>query len=420
MSVYAYFPTALGINSPFQLQAAVPASNALALRDLHFPLLARGINLAGWADDNTLQPTLKANENYIGDSDLRVIRELGFSHVRIPLDPRHFLEPMSPIKLNEPSYQVFSRMVQKVLLQGLGVVVDMHPNDPDTKRKLATDDRYVSDYAALWSNLASRLSSLDQDRIFFEPLNEPGFQNFVANPEQRWNDVQNRLVRAIRSNAPNNTVIVTSFNWDSMEGIPKIAGVNDPNVIYDIHYYAPLAFTHQGATWSGPGYAQLHHLPYPNEGRAEQVDRVLPLLPEDAKKLARGYKANPYTAEDMARDFAPVVDWARANNAKLYLGEFGVLKKRVGPVDRAQWIADVRQLCERNGIGWGMWEYDQEFGLAHNINGKRTFDPLVTKALGLNDALATDPARVLFHQTRPVGAVSSNSPLPRNRLVAAS
>lgn len=417
MSLQPYLPY---VGSSMPVSATRAVQPGLMLRDMHFPLLSKGINLAGWADDNKLQPTLEANKGYIGDPDLRMIRDLGFTHVRIPMAVHHFLDPASPTKLNESAYPIFAQMVQKALRQDLGVVVDIHPDDPDTKRKLATDDRYVDDFATLWSSLSSRLSTLDQHRIFFEPLNEPGFQNFVQNPEQRWNDVQNKLVQTIRSNAPNNTIIATSFNWDSMEGIPKIAGLNDPNIVYSIHYYTPLAFTHQGSTWSGPGYARLHHMPYPNENREERIERVLPMLSADAKKLATDYKANPFTAENMARDFMPIVNWAKTNNAKLYLGEFGVLKKQVSPIDRAQWIADMRQLCERNGMGWGMWEYDQEFGLADNINGKRTIDPLVAKALGLNDALAVDPARVLFRQRHRVNAVSNSNPHPGNRLLSAS
>jgi hypothetical protein len=43
----------------------------------------------------------------------------------------------------------------------------------------------------------------------------------------------------------------------------------------------------------------------------------------------------------------------------------------------------MRVAFEKNGIGWNMWDYRANFGLATDVNGKRVADPAVVEALGL-------------------------------------
>ena len=49
----------------------------------------------------------------------------------------------------------------------------------------------------------------------------------------------------------------------------------------------------------------------------------------------------------------------------------------------AAWLHDVRMAFERNGIGWAMWDYDGNFGLATKSSAGIVFDSAILQALGM-------------------------------------
>ena len=63
--------------------------------------------------------------------------------------------------------------------------------------------------------------------------------------------------------------------------------------------------------------------------------------------------------------------WAKAHDAELYLGEFGVYDHPDSPVDsqsRKYWIKEMRQAAENNGIGWAFFELSSDFGVYDHVN----------------------------------------------------
>jgi hypothetical protein len=50
---------------------------------------------------------------------------------------------------------------------------------------------------------------------------------------------------------------------------------------------------------------------------------------------------------------------------------------------RAAWINDTRTSLERHHIGWAMWDYDGNFGLATKSSEGIVFDPAIVRALGM-------------------------------------
>jgi hypothetical protein len=51
---------------------------------------------------------------------------------------------------------------------------------------------------------------------------------------------------------------------------------------------------------------------------------------------------------------------------------------------RAAWIGDTRTALERHHIGWAMWDYDGNFGLATKGSDGIVFDSTVLSALGMS------------------------------------
>lgn len=373
--------------------AANETTQALEKRNTHFKLLAKGVNVQGWCVDNKTNILVKKRKFCIQEADVRLIQQMGFTHVRLLVEPGLIMDEKQAGKVNPESLANLKALVKTFIDHKVAVVIDLHPwhvIDPLIKERLAKEDRFIETFSVFWKTLARELSQVSADEVFFEPLNEPFFNEFLKDPIPRWQYVQNRLVKAIRSVAPDNTIIVESHNWGSIEGLFPISPVPDENVIYSVHYYTPIEFTSQGSKWAGEGLKDLHHLPYPVD--VFKIQKALPSFPPISQGRARHYQRSLFKSEKLYQDFLPLVQWANQYDLKLYLGEFGVFKKSSYPSDRARWLSDMRTMCERFGMGWSVWDYNQDFSITQeNADFTRSEDPVILNALGLRSGIKNDP-----------------------------
>jgi aryl-phospho-beta-D-glucosidase BglC (GH1 family) len=316
-------------------------------------------------------------ENYVTDADLKLIREMGVLSVRLVISPTFFYQVNDPATLNPDMIGYLDKAVDRLLAADLAVVIDMHDQDKDAWHFKPT---YVDGFITYWQVLAKRYAGRDPDRVMFEMLNEPVFPNEA----ERWQKIQARWVQAMRQVAPNHTLIVTGNEWGGISGLRKLNPLDDKNLVYSFHFYDPFQFTHQGATWAGPGLEELKDIPYPAtpERCKDMLEKITDSL---EKQRMRNFCLSYETASKTKNRLAEAADWGKANNAPLWLGEFGVYCPNAPVADRAQWINDVRQAAEAFKIGWSLWGYDECFGLQRKLltNGEIQIDTDVAKALGL-------------------------------------
>lgn len=328
-----------------------------------FQELTRGINLNHWFA-HPLGPNF--NFSYITDKDLENIKTLGFEHIRLPIDPTLFFDENNPETLNAKYIEKLDKALDKMLDRDLSVIVNLSP-DNEFKSRLALDDNFVTSVAQFWQALATHLSTRNPDQLFLETLNEPAFNYFLRNqpdidPAQRWNDVQTKLLAAMRQGDPDRTLIAKGYDWDTIEGLFALTPVQDPNVVYNFHFYDPMPFTHQGASWT-KDFTSLSNLPYPYnlEDCAAAVDAIAD--DREAKNLAQYYCDQKWDAAKLEAKIAKAASWAKEHNVLLTANEFGAYQPFVNKEDLVTWLRDVRSLLEKYDIGWAMWEYTEGFGL---------------------------------------------------------
>lgn len=196
------------------------------------------------------------------------------------------------------------------------------------------------------------------DRIVLELMNEP-----VADSAAQWRRARDRLVAAYRAGAPDLTLLIDApiVGSDADDpnaepytlGLEQAGPVADPNVIYSIHFYASMLFTHQGAEFD-PEYALLAHVPYPaTAGSCTGVPRGGVMKHGQTEDLA-AYCAG-WNAATMERWISRAASWASANHARLTVGEFGAYNRVTSADARLRWIGDARRLFEQYGLGWTLW-----------------------------------------------------------------
>jgi len=106
--------------------------------------------------------------------------------------------------------------------------------------------------------------------------------------------------------------------------------------------------------------------------------------PDDLARLSLlRYGHDYWSAARIEAEIAQVGAWSRKHNVRVTCNEFGVYRRVAPSSDRATWIADVRMILERQGIGWNLWDYAGDFGLVTKQAGTILPDDTVVAALGL-------------------------------------
>jgi endoglucanase len=346
--------------------------------------LHKGINLSGWFVGASTVPS----GGGLGDADLRLISGLGFTFVRVPVDPKRLAPGRA---LNPDSLEALDHALDLITSNGLAVIVDLHPTD-EFKRYILSDRDSLAGYLHFLDGLCQHLRLRSPTDLGVELLNEP-FDPRGGSGVWDWNAIQGTLWGVVRKALPEHTLILTGDTWSGISGLRTLRPVADANVLYTIHFYQPYLFTHQGANWmaSDPLHlADLRGVPYP--GDSERVEKTLgrtvqntnrAQLRDSVRAALLDYERAHWNRDKLAPSFSQAATWSLQHGKRLLLGEFGVYKRGADPADRCRWLRDVRELAEANRFPWAMWEYNGGFGL---LDETRAPDKCLTSALGLKSA----------------------------------
>ena len=120
------------------------------------------------------------------------------------------------------------------------------------------------------------------------------------------------------------------------EAVKDLDAPADERVIYNIHCYEPLAFTHQGAPW-------------------------VPWLDQNVEVSFEEAGVDPDFFE---RAFASAIGTAEKHGTALYCGEYGVID-RATPEDTVKWYRVIHDTFEKHEISRSAWSYRRmDFGLS--------------------------------------------------------
>lgn len=344
---------------------------------------SKGLNLAHWfflpvVADEKLE-TSAYLQKWMTVDEVRSIAKAGFNHVRLPIDP-DFLQPnwaKGDFKIRDDRLEAIDRAIALIEAENLGVILDLHP----TRRLQLESQPYGKDYQnieTIWKTLSDRYRKNSQ-MIAYEILNEPLVENSAL-----WHDIAERIVALIRQVDSLHTVIVPASGFSGVGELLNFKPISGDRLLYTFHFYSPLVFTHQGATWL-ENYASLRNIPYPLEG--SPAERILSeggsQLSPEAQKLWEGYRTSRFNRTQLETQIKQVAQWRDRYQVSLYCGEYGV--HDVAPQnDRIRWHRDVTELLTQEKIGHALWSYRADFGLVPD--GQVSMDQQLLQAIGLGSS----------------------------------
>lgn len=378
-----------------------------------FERFARGFNIADYLayPSHREAPYFRGPGARVTDAELRRVASLGFTFIRLPVEPGPFLDlPKGEVSRQERRLTSF---VGRANAAGLAVLVTGFPRYETARWSTDTilrgaDRTAFRRYGDFLTRLSRLLGGAKPGSAALELMNEPQ-EECSRTGDLAWSVLQKRLYSQVRAAAPKLTIVLTGGCWSGVDGLAGLdmAGY-DANTLVDVHFYEPFSFTHQGADWSLPALKYLGGLSFPARetdmsAAREAIARLaVDKHPASRREQRTGYALamhtlRAYLREDADQDtisgrFDQIVEWAGRNGldkSRIVIGEIGALRPSVesgAPDDgaRTRWFGAVRKAAEARGFGWALWGWEPESVFAVFTKGVLgPVDPAMARALGL-------------------------------------
>lgn len=181
------------------------------------------------------------------------------------------------------------------------------------------EKQYLDEYIAIWKKIAKRFKGSSVIHAY-SLMNEPTQYGTVP---YNYLYCQYMAAKAIREVDPEVPVILSANEWDSPEAFAYLVPLPMKDVIYEVHMYHPHSYTHQGVG-SRPGGKPGSYITYP--GRIGDRD---------------------YTRAQLMKDLKPVIDFQKKYGARIYVGEYSVVRYSPGG---AKYLKDLTSVFDE--LGW--------------------------------------------------------------------
>lgn len=217
---------------------------------------------------------------------------------------------------------------------GIRVIIDLHtPPGATESRQSAVFQKaeYQQKFLQVWEKLA--LHYKDKPAIWgYDLLNEPA-EGSVAPGLLDWHALADRTAHRVREIDPLRAIIVEPGPYGGWGNLPFFEPIAVPGIVYSVHMYDPLAFTHQGVLDGYPVGVE-----YPG--------------------MVRGVMWN----KDKLREIlAPVREYQKDYNVPIFVGEFSAIRWAPGD-SAARYLRDCIEIFEEYGWDWAYHAFREWHG----------------------------------------------------------
>ncbi len=288
----------------------------------------------------------------IPEDDFRMIADLGFDFVRIPLDYWYWLDAgwrakehpdaKDVLKIDERAMQGIDRVVQLCRAHGLHVDLCFHRapgyciNEPEIEPFVLWRDKDAEDaFTFHWDYFARRYRDVSPAELSFNLVNEapkprPGYMS-----REDYRRVMTRAAEKIRESTPDRTIIIDGLRV----GNDVVYEMLPMGVAQSVHGYLPAEISHYHARWV--------------DKRGDFPSPWWPAVSRNGTELL--------TRETLEKHYEPW-GWLVNQGIGVHCGELGSFNQTPHDVF-LRWMCDVLDILKIHNIGWALWEFRGSFGV---------------------------------------------------------
>lgn len=208
---------------------------------------------------------------------------------------------------------------------GVKIVVDLHctPGGRIEGGDFAVfhEPEYANHFIDCWRRIAKRFKGR-REIYGFDLVNEPYQRTLPVTCD--YLSLQKQAAEVVRAIDPETPIIIESNMSDNPQTFAYLSPLDIDNVIYEVHMYKPVEFTHQQLPWAATWAGEIGKCAWPDVSRGWNMDFI-------RKRLA------------------PVREFERKHGAKIYVGEFSAVSVAEGA---DKYIAECIALFEEYGWDW--------------------------------------------------------------------
>ena len=318
----------------------------------------RGVNLGGWLSQGSKEK--EHLDSFITIDDIKKIKDIGCDHLRLPVDYENIIDDDANIK--ESGFNYIENCILWCQKYNLNVVLDLHKtpgyvfDDLENSKGFFENDELKNRFLDIWDKLSSRFSKYS-NMMMFEMLNEVTDFSY----KDSWNDLALKCIKVIRKNAPDVKILYGGVNYSAVSSVKYLLTPVDKNIVYNIHCYEPLIFTHQGAYWV-KNMPQDFRISYPCDyDKYQQLIKTCHAA--KCKALNEDSSLKNFGVDFFLKIFKEAVDYAEKYDVSLYCGEYGVIDL-ADLRSTISWLHDINEAFKHYGIGRAIWSYkEMDFGI---------------------------------------------------------
>jgi endoglucanase len=274
----------------------------------------KGVNLAGAEFNGSKLPgVLYKDYVYPKDAEFDYFASIGANAIRLPFRWER-IQPALSGELDPAELRQLETTVAMAKSRGMCLILDVHNYGTYRGQAIGTPEVPVQAFIDLWTRLAAQFS--DTSVVAFGLMNEP-----FKLPIGQWASTAQQTVSAIRKSGAENLILVSGGRWSGVHEWEKPkSGMSNASAF--AQFQDPLK-----RTW-----IEVHQYADPHYSGTGQT-----CVP----------------AARFANMFGNITRWAKANNQRLFLGEFGT---PANPACLEALDAMLAQMNdERVWRGWTYW-----------------------------------------------------------------
>jgi len=314
----------------------------------------KGTNIAHWLSQSKKRGAER--DSFFQEKDVITIKELGFDHLRLPIDEEQMWEANGT--RHEDAFKLMTNCLDWCAKHQLKVIVDLHilrsHHFNAAVKPLWTDPKEQEKFCRLWMELSGTLKKYPVSDVAYELMNEA-----VADDPEQWNNLIAKAVETIRRVDPHRMIVIGSNMWQSAKTFDVLKVPNDKNIILSFHFYEPFFLTHHHASWTNlKEYSGPVHYPGELISKAE-----FDSLSADQQVIAKEFVGKVWNIEALEEFMKLPIQKGKDLGLQVYCGEYGVIDG--APVDdKIRWYNDMITIFNKHNIASANWNYKSgSFGL---------------------------------------------------------